>query len=68
VRTINSERGTVNRRKSSSFACAVTLATVLAAVAIARAQQPGRIDNAVREGASPYAIGLWGDLPSTSLM
>jgi hypothetical protein len=49
--------------KSSSFVCGTTIAVVVAVVATATAQQPERVDNAVREGSSPYAIGLWGDLP-----
>jgi len=49
--------------KSSSFVCGTTIAAVVAVVATAIAQQPGRVDKAVREGWSPYAIGLWGDLP-----
>jgi len=32
-------------------------------VVIVNAQQAGRVDNAAREGWSPYTIGLWGDLP-----
>jgi hypothetical protein len=63
VRTTNSDRVTVNRHKPSSFASAATIAAALTVVAIAQAQQPGRIDIAVREGWSPYTIGLWGDLP-----
>ena len=49
--------------KSLSFVFGATIAAAVALVAIASAQQPGRVDNAVREGSSPYAIGLWGDLP-----
>jgi hypothetical protein len=63
VRTTNSDRVTVNRHQSSSFGAAATIAAALTVVVVAQAQQPGRIDNAVREGWSPYAIGLWGDLP-----
>ena len=43
--------------------CGTTIAAVVGVVATAIAQQPGRVDKAVREGWSPYAIGLWGDLP-----
>jgi len=52
-------------RKSLFFACGTTIAAALTVVAgaTAAAQQAGRVDNAVREGWSPYAIGLWGDLP-----
>ena len=54
---------TVHRRKVSSLLFGATTAFALALVVIVSAQQPGRVDNAAREGWSPYSIGLWGDLP-----
>ena len=54
---------TVHRRKVSSLPFGATTAFALALVVIVSAQQPGRVDNAAREGWSPYSIGLWGDLP-----
>jgi len=53
----------VHRRKVSSLLFGATTAFALALVVIVSAQQPGRVDNAAREGWSPYSIGLWGDLP-----
>ena len=53
----------VQRRKVSSLPFGATTAFALALVVIVSAQQPGRVDNAAREGWSPYSIGLWGDLP-----
>ena len=44
-------------------ATAGALFAAVSVVAVAIAQDAGRIDNAAREGWSPYAIGLWGDLP-----
>jgi hypothetical protein len=41
----------------------MTVCAAAAMVAVAIAQDAGRIDFAAREGWSPYAIGLWGDLP-----
>jgi hypothetical protein len=35
----------------------------IAAIAVVHAQEADRIDTAVRDGWTPYAIGLWGDLP-----
>lgn len=54
---------TVHRRKVSSLLFGATTAFALALVVIVSAQQLGRVDNAAREGWSPYSIGLWGDLP-----
>ena len=53
----------VHRRKVSSLLFGATTAFALALVVMVSAQQPGRVDNAAREGWSPYLIGLWGDLP-----
>jgi hypothetical protein len=37
------------------------------AATLAAANDEGRVDQAVRSGWSPYAIGLWGDLPYSPL-
>jgi hypothetical protein len=55
----------VQRHQASSLLFGATIAFALALVVIVSAQQgqAGRVDNAAREGWSPYSIGLWGDLP-----
>jgi hypothetical protein len=60
---IKSDPITRLRRTSSYLVFGTTIALAISFVAMAGAQQPGRIDNAAREGWSPYSIGLWGDLP-----
>ena len=47
--------------RTKSLVCGVVVA--VAAVTLVKAQDAGRIDYAVRDGWSPYSIGLWGDLP-----
>jgi len=42
-------------------------ALLLAATGTFVKAQDGRVDKAEREGASPYSIGLWGDLPYSNL-
>jgi len=60
-----SDPDTVQGHNASSVLFGATTAFALALVVIVSAQQgqAGRVDNAAREGSSPYAIGLWGDLP-----
>jgi len=49
--------GVAFRRTAAALLVAITAAAGVAA------QDVGRVDTAVRDGWSPYSIGLWGDLP-----
>jgi hypothetical protein len=46
---------------------AAMLVAITATAFVGAAAEDGRVDRAVRNGWSPYAIGLWGDLPYSSL-
>ena len=43
------------------------IAAAAAATLVSAANAQGRVDQAERSGWSPYAIGLWGDLPYSPL-
>jgi hypothetical protein len=69
--------GTARRQRAPKRSCTIILGLVVAswtALVVAQgasgntaSDERGRIDSSVRVGWSPYAVGLWGDLPYSPL-
>jgi hypothetical protein len=68
---VHTLEGSTHRRAVSTTRLLITALTVFAAIAstmaLVDAQGRNGEDPAAREGRSPYAIGLWGDLPYSPL-